>query len=102
MVLLILMSKLMNEFGLDIEWSTPFGVEVHQRYLKTVLKRKLRLNNKVSVLRQYSKTDLDKAKQTNAIIPNIIHSLDANHLMKIIISFAAIIEKPYIPICVHI
>ena len=66
MVLLILMSKLMNEFGLDIEWSTPFGVEVHQRYLKTVLKRKLRLNNKVSVLRQYSKTDLDKAKQTNA------------------------------------
>ena len=53
-------------------------------------------------MRQYSKTDLDKAKQTNAIIPNIIHSLDANHLMKIIISFAAIIEKPYIPICVHI
>ena len=49
-------------------------------------------------MRQYSKTDLDKAKQTNAIIPNIIHSLDANHLMKIIISFAAIIEKPLITV----
>lgn len=28
--------------------------------------------------------NLDNAKQTQAIIPNIIHSLDASHLMKII------------------
>nr|YP_009493061.1 DNA-directed RNA polymerase [Ganoderma tsugae]AWJ63856.1 DNA-directed RNA polymerase [Ganoderma tsugae] len=92
------MSKVMNEFDLDIEWSTPTGVEEHQRYLKTVLKRKLRLNNKVSILRQYSKTDLDKQKQTNAIIPNIIHSLVANHLMKVIINFAQMIEKSLITV----
>nr|YP_010290153.1 hypothetical protein MN835_mgp08 [Ganoderma multipileum]ULO25597.1 hypothetical protein [Ganoderma multipileum] len=92
------MSKIMNEFYLDIEWYTPTGVEVHQRYLKTVLKRKLRLNNKVSILRQYSKTDLDKQKQTNAIIPNIIHSLDANHLMNVIIKFNEIVGKPLITV----
>lgn len=41
--------------------------------------------NKKIVIRKNEK-DLNQNKQAQAIIPNIIHSLDASHLIKIILS----------------
>ena len=61
-------------------------MKITQHYLKskqTVISTKLFKQTKKMVIRE-SLNELDKIKQTNAIIPNIIHSLDATHLINLI------------------
>ena len=73
-------------------------MKITQHYLKskqTVISTKLFKQTKKMVIRE-SLNEMDKIKQTNAIIPNIIHSLDATHLINLInnaqdIGFATII-----------
>ena len=80
--------KFHSFFDIPVTWITPAGVEVTQFYNMSVQNKvSIRFSNKTNkvVLRQKT-SKLDKRKQVNAIIPNIIHSLDASHLMKIIIS----------------
>ena len=79
-------AKIMVELGLPITWITPSGLKITQHYLKskeTVISTKLFNQTKKMVIRE-SLNKLDKLKQTNAIIPNIIHSLDATHLINLI------------------
>jgi DNA-directed RNA polymerase len=73
-------------------------LKITQHYLKskhTVISTKLFRQSKKMIIRE-SLNELDKLKQTNAIILNIIHSLDATHLINLInksqdIGFAPII-----------
>jgi len=65
---------------------TPNGVEITQNYLKSrqsIISTKLFQKTKKIVIKEYL-NETDSSKQTNAIIPNIIHSLDASHLINVI------------------
>jgi DNA-directed RNA polymerase len=80
------MGKIMIKLGLPITWITPSGLKITQQYLKskqTVISTRLFNKTKKMVLREYF-NEIDKQKQCNAIIPNIIHYLDATHLINLI------------------
>lgn len=83
---LIEISKLMIKLDIPLTWITPTGLKITQRYLKnkqTTIAIKFAGKTKKMILRE--STDItNKSKQTQAIIPNIIHSLDANHLINLI------------------
>jgi DNA-directed RNA polymerase, mitochondrial len=69
-----------------LTWITPSGINITQNYLKsktTKLGIKLFGIKKTIILRESSE-DTNKIKQINAIIPNIVHSMDAAHLMNVI------------------
>ena len=84
----------MNSLNLQVSWVKPSGLVVTQHYLKTketkysfyygglskslILKNNLNINININIL--------EKRGQVNAIIPNIIHSLDASHLMNVVLS----------------
>lgn len=79
-------AKIMVDLGIPITWITPSGLKITQHYLKskqTVISTKLFKQTKKMVIRE-SLNETDKLKQSNAIIPNIIHSLDATHLINLI------------------
>ena len=83
---LISISKLMIKLQIPLNWFTPNGIKVTQSYMKTEAKRvsiKLGQKSKVLVVRKTTGF-VDTAKQAQAIIPNMIHSLDATHLINII------------------
>ena len=90
------MVQLVIKLGIPLSWVTPNGMEIVQHYLQTK-KTNLEINilgRKTFVLK--SVTDrMDTSKQIHAFIPNIIHSLDASHLMKVVISS---IKGGYFPI----
>ena len=80
------MSKLMATLNLSVSWFTPSGLTITQHYYK--MKKTKLFNNfynrrETLILNEVTK-DLDKIKQRNASIPNIIHSLDASHLISVI------------------
>lgn len=78
--------KFMLKLNIPITWFTPSGMKITQHYNKSK-------QNKVSI--QFAKASktvilrrktslLNKQKQIQAIIPNVIHSLDASHLINFI------------------
>lgn len=94
------MSKLLSKFGLPVIWFTPNGIQITQHYLKTkqnTINLSIFGKTKKIILRETMET-MDKGKQTQAIIPNIIHSLDATHLMSIINSANSLGFKPVLTI----
>lgn len=79
-------SKLMIKLNIPLTWITPNGIKITQDYLKTKTTKlaiKLFGTKKTIVLKETLK-DTNNSKQIRAIIPNIIHSLDASHLMNVI------------------
>lgn len=81
-------TKLTIKLDIPLNWITPSGLHITQRYLK--MKKKVVSVNlfgktKKFVIRKNEK-DLNQNKQVQAIIPNIIHSLDASHLINLILS----------------
>lgn len=80
------MAKLMLKLNIPLTWITPNGLTITQHYLKykkTTVAIKFANKTKRVVLREWTE-DINKIKQVQAIIPNIIHSLDANHLIELI------------------
>lgn len=66
---------------------TPRGLNFTQHYLKSKINKisiSMGGQNKTLVLREFE-DEINKRKQIQAIITNIIHSLDASHLIKLII-----------------
>lgn len=80
-------TKVMIKFNIPVSWATPSGLIITQHYRESEIK-KISLSvlgkSKTIVMRNWIENSLDKRKQVNAIIPNIIHSFDASHLIEII------------------
>lgn len=76
--------------GVPLRWTTPAGLPVLQDYREYKrTKIKLTFDNKLLYLNQVSDdVRLNKRAQRNGSSPNIIHSLDACHLMKTVNSCA--------------
>lgn len=95
------LSKAMIELNLPIRWATPIGLKFTQSYVASKNK-KISINflgkNKTAVLKEWIKDKTDARKQVQAIIPNIIHSFDASHLISIIHS---LIEKNIYILPIH-
>ena len=80
------MAKVLSTLNLPIIWLTPSGLKLTQRYLKSKVTKVSIAGGgltKKLVLREMTK-ELNKAKQSSAIIPNVIHSLDSSHIVNIV------------------
>lgn len=69
--------------GLPVRWSTPVGFPVMQAYWNVEDRRiKTSLQGAIIKLTMGERTDvLDTRHQRNGISPNVVHSLDAAHMM---------------------
>lgn len=78
--------KFHSLLNIPVIWITPIGIKISQLInISTQNKVSIRFGKKTNTVVFWEKTDkLDKRKQVYAIIPYIIHSLDASHLMNII------------------
>jgi hypothetical protein len=88
-------SKLMIKLEIPLSWFTPIGLKLTQHYLKSKINKisiSMGGRNKTLVLRDFV-DEINNRKQNQAIIPNIIHSLDASHLIKLLCSVAADAER---------
>ena len=80
------MVKICQRFNIPIVWITPSGLKIKQKYtLSKAQKVSISFDKKsISVVLRTGTDKLDKSKQIQAVIPNIIHSLDASHLINIL------------------
>lgn len=83
-------AKLFNFLNLPIYWALPSGLKIYQSYLESksitinpFSYSKVKLNLKVS-----SKDKFDHNKQVRALMPNLIHSLDAYSMTELYFSFS--------------
>ena len=69
--------------GLPVRWTSPIGFPIMQAYWNTEERRvKTALQGTVIKLTMGERTDkLDTRHQRNGISPNVVHSLDAAHMM---------------------
>ena len=84
--------------NIPIIWFTPTGLKINQMYMQPIQHKvfiSYKGKSKTIVLREMIKK-VDSRKQINAIIPNIIHSLDAAHLMQIVNRGISNMKYPYI------
>jgi DNA-directed RNA polymerase len=79
-------AKITNMLNLSIKWKAPNGLEFTQHYLNYQKSyTKIRLFGVVREMHHlFYFNELNKSKQKNAVIPNIIHTLDASHAYSII------------------
>lgn len=85
-------ARIASKSGKPIKWTTPAGLMVEQAYTKDERKlikatfggKKIQLRMKDSEGTKY-----DKRKQASGISPNLVHSLDASHLMFTIVTSKA-------------
>jgi len=82
-------ASIFNVLELPITWTLPTGITIRQSYLETkstsitpFMYSKVKLNLKVTVKDKY-----DKRKQIRALMPNLIHSLDASSLSLLLVEF---------------
>lgn len=77
----------LTEAGRPVEWYTPMGLRVLQAYWRPLTKTLQTHVGQTKVRRaRYRsgaghKPELDLRKQVNGIVPNLIHSFDAAHMM---------------------
>jgi DNA-directed RNA polymerase, mitochondrial len=90
--------KLCLKCNIPLTWFTPSGLKITQFYaLSKQNKISISFKNKTKSVVLRSVTDkVDSKKQVNSIIPNIIHSLDASHLINIINTGLQNVELPYV------
>lgn len=88
-------AKILNKLNLAIVWKLPNGLMVIQKYLKRKTKKIepfTYINTSIS-LTFTDKMKIDKRKQTTALEPNLVHSLDASTLSLLYLSFYNSIEE---------
>lgn len=75
-----------SKLGISLSWITPSGLKITQEYLKTkqkIITISIFGKSKKLVIRE-NESKINSVKQKQAIIPNIVHSLDASHLINLI------------------
>lgn len=74
--------RLMVKIGVPISWRPPSGLKIIQKYnLSSEHKFSITIGGrKQTIVLRWKLEKVDTKKQGNAVIPNIIHSLDASHL----------------------
>ena len=76
-----------TKLDIPITWYPPSGLSIEQRYLKTA-KAKVSISvgkgKQKTVVLKRKLDQTDTRVQTQAILPNIIHSMDASHLILIL------------------
>jgi hypothetical protein len=79
-------AKLTIKLGISLTWLTPSGLKITQFYPKqrTKIVSVSIFGKPKKLVFKENDNKLDGRSQTQAIIPNIIHSLDASHLINII------------------
>jgi len=77
-------SRIASDGGLPMQWVTPSGFPVVQRYQKYKSKQiEISLSGKRYGLRMQSEIPkIDRKRQSQGISPNFVHSLDASALME--------------------
>ncbi len=71
----------LGKHGQVASWVTPAGFPVINRYPRLVVRRIETLAGALTLRVPDPKGKLDAAKQMDSIVPNLIHSLDAAHMM---------------------
>ncbi|WP_406853368.1 DNA-directed RNA polymerase [Brevundimonas sp. BH3] len=79
-------AKVFADANLPMRWTTPCGLLVQQRYMKSRTQRvMLCVGGKELRLHLRRETDgINRRSMANAIAPNFIHSMDATHLMAVV------------------
>ena len=69
--------------GKGLSWTTPVGFPVNQFYKKTEMKRINTTFQTLSIQRKFHPriNKIDGRKQVSAVSPNLVHSMDASHMM---------------------
>jgi DNA-directed RNA polymerase len=77
-------AALLADEGMPVHWTTPVGLPVRQdETTSTAERRNVWVNGqRVRVHLTVDTGKTDKRRQRSAIAPNVVHSLDAAHLMK--------------------
>jgi DNA-directed RNA polymerase, mitochondrial len=91
-------AKIFNKLNLPIIWRLPSGLMISQKYMQkhtTRIKPFSYLNTSLS-LTITDKINIDKQKQISALMPNLVHSLDAASLSLLYNSFYNSIEGDHI------
>lgn len=89
-------AKLFNALNLPITWNLPSGLKISQSYLTVGSKdiRPFSYSKTKLVLSIVRKNEFDKNKQITALMPNLIHSLDANTLCTLYQTFSIRFNNP--------
>lgn len=76
-------AKIYNDYNLPISWNLPTGLVVNQKYMSKETKKikPYTFSNKTLNLTIISKTKIHSFKQKNALMPNLVHSLDATTIV---------------------
>jgi Autographiviridae RNA polymerase len=90
-----------NKRGASLEWTTPSGFPWANRYRKPTTKDINLVLQGVRVRCRAAtgfKPEIDKQKSKNAAAPNVVHALDAAHLIRVV-KYAA--QEGIQMVCVH-
>lgn len=94
-------TKVLTKLNIPLTWFTPSGLILTQHYNRSEIETaSFRMGDKIRsmVLKVKDKSRMHTSKQVQAIIPNIIHSLDASHLINILTTADSNIFKPIITV----
>lgn len=75
--------KLFNELSLSLNWLTPSGLLIRQKYINfttTTLSAKILGKTRKVNVNVPNEDSLNSLKQINSFVPNLVHSMDAGHL----------------------
>ena len=85
------MVLLLNDLNLTIQWVTPYGLVINQKYCKFTkydITSVMQGSRKKITLKKYEiidgQTVINGDKQINAFVPNFIHSMDATNIVLLI------------------
>lgn len=89
-------ATILSLIGLPIVWTLPRGLVVRQSYIETKsVSIRPFLYSKTKIKIQITDKDkYDKNKQIRALMPNLIHSLDASSLNLLYNKFSEIYKNP--------
>lgn len=75
-------ASIFNDLNLPIVWRLPTGLEVSQMYILLKIKKiePYGFSKRTLNLTMSDKTKINKFKQKNALMPNLVHSLDSTAL----------------------